>query len=609
MKSLLQLFLFIFLQSITSPLFSQNTTEDLKTALVYKIAGNVKWESDTAKQFTIGLLCNEEAMINRFKELARIAQINNKSIKLIVFPNIKSIQQVHLLYVCQTFNETFRYVLDKMAKHNTLLFSEEYAQPGEIMINFKLNKINQLVTFEYNRANILFQGLELNDKIVLLKGTEIEIRQLYLQVRKLWDEQKAEVESLKLQSEVQNRNLKTQKDSVYRMKQHIAENELKLSEQIHLLSQKDSISVVLNRNIASQEKLIKNNRVQLNTFLSQLAAQKGLIAIYKLHVSQQKNVSDSLSKDIQLRTSELAERKKILGEKDNVIQKQWFLVIILGFVILVVIVFIALIYRAFLNNKKAKLKIVEQKEELEAILDKLKEAQLHLVQSEKMASLGVLSSGIAHEINNPLNFINGGIFGLEKYFHTHLEDRYHEVSMYINAINVGIKRATDIVSSLSHYSRRDDLPRTECNIHSIIDNCLIMLQSRLKFKVEIQRKYTEMTYNLIANEGKLHQALLNVLSNAEQAIEKEGIITILTEVKKDKLIVSITDTGEGISPENLEKIFDPFFTTKDPGLGTGLGLSITYKIVMEHNGSLTYESQLGQGTKAIFKFPIIMKQK
>ncbi len=248
--------------------------------------------------------------------------------------------------------------------------------------------------------------------------------------------------------------------------------------------------------------------------------------------------------------------------------------------------------------------LYDQREELQTSLNKLYETQKQLIHSEKMASLGILSAGIAHEINNPLNFIHGGILAIENYFNENPRENAQLINPYINAINVGVSRASEIVNSLNHYSRRDDLPQVNCNIHAIIDNCLVMLRSQLKNKVEINKQFTEKYCSIFGNEGKLHQAILNIISNAEQSIENKGTIEIETEVIKNQLTLSITDTGCGISKENLQKIFDPFFTSKDPGKGTGLGLAITYNIIHEHLGTIEFESQQGKGTKAIIKLPI-----
>lgn len=248
--------------------------------------------------------------------------------------------------------------------------------------------------------------------------------------------------------------------------------------------------------------------------------------------------------------------------------------------------------------------IISQKLEIESALIALNKAQDKLIHAEKMSSLGILSAGIAHEINNPLNFIHGGILGIENYFEDNLKNEIENVAPLFNAIHIGINRTSEIVSSLSHYSRSDDLPRTNCNIHSIIDNCLIMLQNQLKNKVEIIKDYSQSEHIVFGNEGKLHQAFLNIIANAEHAIENTGSIIIKSEIKNKTIIITCKDSGEGIDKENMSKIFDPFFTTKETGKGTGLGLSITYNIIKEHNGTIAYESEIGKGTKAIITLPI-----
>lgn len=248
--------------------------------------------------------------------------------------------------------------------------------------------------------------------------------------------------------------------------------------------------------------------------------------------------------------------------------------------------------------------LFSQKEELSATISKLSETQEKLIQSEKMASLGILSAGIAHEINNPLNFIHGGITAIENYLTANCTEDEESLAPFIEAIHVGVKRASEIVSSLSHYSRQDNISNNDCDLHSIINNCLIMLQNQLKTRIDVETEFTEDYHLIKGNEGKLHQALINIITNAEQAIEGTGSIKIKTVVKDETLILTITDSGSGISPQNMQKIFDPFFTTKAPGKGTGLGLSITYKIISEHDGTIRYKSTPGLGTTVTIRFAL-----
>ncbi len=247
---------------------------------------------------------------------------------------------------------------------------------------------------------------------------------------------------------------------------------------------------------------------------------------------------------------------------------------------------------------------IAQRKELEAVLSNLKDAQNRLIQSEKMASLGVLVAGIAHEINNPLNFINAGVIGLDGYINDNLKEHAEDLNPLLFAIQEGVKRAADIVTSLSHYSRRTDNVFVPYDLHLIIDNALIMLQNQIKNRIEVIKDFKDSSLMINCNEGRLHQVFLNILANAIQAIVDSGTITISTEIIDNSIVVKISDTGCGIHPDLISKITDPFFTTKPPGKGTGLGLSISYNIILEHQGTLRFISQPNQGTTAILTLPL-----
>jgi len=241
--------------------------------------------------------------------------------------------------------------------------------------------------------------------------------------------------------------------------------------------------------------------------------------------------------------------------------------------------------------------------ELEKTLSDLKETQNQLVQAEKMASLGVLAAGIGHEINNPLNFIKNGALALSSELKKLDASSVEKVNPIVDIINDGVERASKIVKSLSHFSRKASELNEECDIHVIIENCLVILQNKIKHKAGLKTDFCKDQLVIRGSEAKLHQAFLNIIANAEQAIQSEGLIEITTRKSRGKINVSIKDNGIGIPKENLSKISDPFFTTKAPGVGTGLGLFITYNLIEEHNGRIQVKSREGKGTEFLITLP------
>lgn len=261
-----------------------------------------------------------------------------------------------------------------------------------------------------------------------------------------------------------------------------------------------------------------------------------------------------------------------------------------------------------LNEALQELKIVNnvlqlKNNELEKTIQHLHETEAQLVQSEKMASLGILTAGIAHEINNPLNFIMGSYVGLSNYFQRNQLNADKSVSVFMESLKTGLDNASNIVQSLNSFSRGTTTFDEKCDLQNIIENCLLMLNSHIKGKIELIRNYHYTPALVKGNTGKLHQVFLNLILNGVQSISNEGTITITIVREEGNIVVDIKDTGIGIDEKQLKKICDPFYTTKAPGQGTGLGLYIVYSIVAEHGGDVKFESILRKGTIAKVYLP------
>lgn len=236
----------------------------------------------------------------------------------------------------------------------------------------------------------------------------------------------------------------------------------------------------------------------------------------------------------------------------------------------------------------------------------LKSTQQQLIRAEKMASLGVLSAGIGHEINNPLNFIKHGSEALRMKLEELMSGKTEDLTVYFNAIDEGVKRAADIVDGLSHFSRSGANLDEDCDVHQIINNSLTLLSNQLKKRnIEIVRDLNASDCMIKGNDGKLHQVVTNILSNAEHAISNKGKIFIRTWNEENAVVMEFEDTGMGMTEDVLSKLTDPFFTTKAPGVGTGLGMFITQMIIDEHNAKIEVESEAGKGS--IFRIRLFSK--
>jgi signal transduction histidine kinase len=284
-----------------------------------------------------------------------------------------------------------------------------------------------------------------------------------------------------------------------------------------------------------------------------------------------------------------------------------------------------------------------QAQQLQNTLHELQQTQAQLIQSEKMSSLGQLVAGIAHEINNPVNFISGNISHAQQYvddllrlvqiYQNHcdyvpeiqalseeidLDFLTEDLPKLIGSMSLGIKRVREIVLSLRNFSRSEQAQMTVTDIHEGIDSTLLILNNRLKtscgkFGIEVIKNYDVLPL-VECYPSQLNQVFMNIIANAIDAVEgqeKEGIITISTSLEKGQAsanspyaVISIQDNGSGMSPAVRDRLFEPFFTTKPIGKGTGLGMPICRKIVEKHNGRIECISEPGQGTTFCIQIPI-----
>ncbi|MFA6314053.1 MAG: ATP-binding protein, partial [Sterolibacterium sp.] len=290
---------------------------------------------------------------------------------------------------------------------------------------------------------------------------------------------------------------------------------------------------------------------------------------------------------------------------------------------------------ALAENERITRDLQREKAEHLVLIGKLEQAQNQLLQSEKLASIGQLAAGVAHEINNPIGFINSNVGTLERYLNDIFRilnayeqapspvDRHSDAGDVVDALKIqvdyaylkedifsliretrdGVARVRKIVQDLKDFSHVDEAEWQWADLHKGLESTLNVVNNEIKYKAEVVRGYGELPL-VECLPFQLNQVFMNLLMNAAQAIAEHGTISLRTGRQGNEVWVEIADTGCGIAPENLKRVFDPFYTTKAVGKGTGLGLSLSYGIVQRHHGRIEARSELGKGSAFRVVLPV-----
>jgi len=272
--------------------------------------------------------------------------------------------------------------------------------------------------------------------------------------------------------------------------------------------------------------------------------------------------------------------------------------------------------------------------ELEKAYADLKATQAKVIQTEKMASLGQLAAGVAHEINNPIGFISSNLYSLGKYVdrlsgfigkqeaylaeladdqvkknfaqlrrETKLDFILEDITDLLNESREGADRVRKIVQDLKTFSRVDEADYKSVDLNECLESTLNIVWNELKYKATVEKNLAKLP-PVPCYPQQINQVLLNLLVNAGHAITEEGVISLNSWQEGVFVYIAVKDTGCGIAAENIDRLFEPFFTTKEVGKGTGLGLSISYEIIQKHGGVILVESEIGAGSTFTIKLPL-----
>ncbi|MDW7693632.1 ATP-binding protein [Flammeovirgaceae bacterium SG7u.111] len=408
-----------------------------------------------------------------------------------------------------------------------------------------------------------------------------------------------------------------------------------------------------------KELIAKRNEYQkLANDLTKKGDYKTALKYYQLYIAAQekllelsrKRLFDSLRASYQIEAKaeqigelqmEKSKQSILLLNQQAELDKQTHVRRFLLAITIILLVASTVSYKLFIIKRRAHKELGKTYEDLDEAHHQLKSAQTAIVQSEKMASLGQLTTGIAHELNNPINFVSANVIPLRRDIEEikellakygkllysddpkaglaeveaykkeiDLEFLTEEIESLLMGMEEGAKRTREIVNGLRNFSRLDEESPKTVDLHEGLDSTLILLKNKIKNHINIEKKYDPALQTIECFPGPINQVFMNILANAIHAIEDSrkqhesaGKITIETISNDANVLINISDTGCGMSQNTQQRIFEPFYTTKDVGRGTGLGLSIAYGIIKNHNGEITVDSHIGEGTTFRISLP------
>ena len=602
---------------------SQVSANALKAAFLVKIANDFNWEVNS-EPIKIGFLTNNSSFYTQFKEYAKETKIGGRKIKVSLLTFSKALDTYDVLFIGEEKTKNAEKYINSINYNKTLIFTDLAENIEFSMVNFFLS-FDKKLKFKINSKLLRLHQFEPSSLMLIIGGSEYDILSMFEEKDSsiifernraigLKEENKKQEDLLEM-IEIRMENIK---GSLYDKNIEIEQksNEIR-SVNSKLWLQKNYLEKISQKIDKTSDKL-EIKETQIKTQEEELKIQLGILETQKT--------------DINTRNRKIKNQDEILEKQETLLNlKQTYLnyAYIFSLALLGILVFAII---SFSGIQKSSKKLGDQNKKLTQTLEELRRTQAKLIQNEKMASLGMVTAGMTHEINNPMTFVYTGVTILKTELDTYnsivakileiskdspvkksdIEDiktDYREtvesINQTVNDIALGAKRVTDIINSLQNFSRLNENDIKNIDINDAVKSTLTILGSHARKKqVNINTKLINPPVIVECFPASINQVLVNLISNAIDASPaKTGEIEIQIKNEKNHCKIQIKDNGIGVSKENLGKIFDPFFTTKSIGKGTGLGLSISYNIIKKHNGNIMVENNPTSGASFIIELP------
>jgi len=609
---------FIVLPVLNAAQLSQN---QLTSAFIYNFIKQINWPNEAKKQqFVIAVYQDNEQYLALKETNIEQKTVKNKSIQLIFTTSIADTAKADVVVIPHKINSELSAIASKLRQSHSLLVTSNSDNKRDTMINLVFNQSLNKMTFEVNKSNIIYEGLKVSNTLLLLGGSEIDVATLYRETEQAMLATKERESTLTLLLNEKQSELKSATGELAKLKQQavsyqkdIKENQqalVKISGQVS--DQQNAIDV--------KEQQLAQSSLQLQKADSELMLAQTQLTEALNNVEQQQGILKASEKQQQSMKALIAKNEKTLSEQEKLIEQNnaqlsqknqiidyqrvtiFVIVTISGLLIFIFI-------KYFQTNRK-----------LSRTVDHLQSAQQQLVESEKMAALGSLVAGIAHEINTPVgigvtaaSLIKDKIQTISNNF----EQGKVSKSMFVNFVNESteasdlllsnLEKAGDLIASFKRISVDNSLDElTTINVYQVIKDTVDSIKfahKNKKIKLDFQ---CDENIELHSYPGILSQIINNLMINAIlhafEGSKKGNAIAITVSKEQDHYKVRFQDNGKGISKENLTSILEPFYTTKRQEGGSGLGLHIVYNLISEKlQSDLNYDSELNVGTWFEFK--------
>lgn len=620
------LLIFTSLIFIKSVFAEQELAEDqIKAIYVYNFIKHIEWPSEkNNKTFTIAVY-RDESVFSTFNSSLAKQKIKGINISIIAVSNAAKARDAQVLYIPNNYNFQLAEIASTVRSSQTLLITNDSQNKHDVMINLIFNAKTSLISFEVNRSNIVFEQLEISLDLLMLGGTELDVATLYRETQKA-------MQVIKAQEVVLNKELAEQKQQITNSSSKLKNVNNKLSRSANELLKYKSEFKKVEAGIVKQRQELVRKEQELGVVLSELSAAK------KNHAKQQQEAKNSQSISNEL----IAENKTILEQQKNsiaehqvklksqtaelvgskaTIDNQKATIFVTSFLIIVALLVVILVVFLLINNRRTTLRLTNT-------INRLEQTKEQLIESEKMASLGSLVAGVAHEINTPLGIaVTSTSLICEKT--EDIERKLNEKTLsqsdlvsFIEVVkksshisNTGLDRVIVLLGNFKQVAADQIIEEArKINLAEYTDEVFTTLIGEMKSKKVTYQLSGDKDINITTIPGALAQVITNLVTNSvRHGFEDRMSGNISIELSRDEnssINFVYKDDGCGIKSSHINKVFDPFFTTKRNNGGTGLGMNIVYNIIHQKlAGNITLESNYGEGSVFTITLPEHIEQK